>query len=228
MGKRWAWLGVLVAVMMVQAVAGAHQTDRAEQQTEVRAESGEVEHLYSLSATDLTHHLGFSDHDDEITQEMLDEHRQALKDYINDYTLVEADGEECELGEYEFVAYPAEDGRVHFLQLWECPAEPEEVEIHNQVMLDMHHGGYRHMARIQVGDDIFPTVFDPSYPSYSVYPGHGERSGSSGADDAPDEGAGESAGEEGDEERGPFSWALIASLIIVVVGTLWWWVRKRN
>lgn len=220
MGQRWAWWVVMAAAVLLAVPAQGHQTDRAEQQTEVRAESGEVEHLYSLSAHDLLHHLGELGHDDEVTQEILDEHRGALKDYIDEHTLVEADGEACERGESAFVFYPGDDGRVHYHQEWECAGGAEEIEIHNRVMLDMHHGGYRHMARIQMGDEIYPTVFDPSYPSYSVYPGEGAAAETDGVE-VVDE------GEEAVEERGGFGWTLVVALIAVVVGTLVWWVRRR-
>lgn len=182
-----------VLVMTIVAVVGwAHQTAESQHQVEVRPAQGEIEQLLSIAAEDLAHHLGHIDHGQRLRPMLLDEIREEVGDYIDDHTGIRADGEDCRLEQSEFIYYPAEDGRVHRYQKWDCPAEPDELEFANQVMLDGH-AGYRHTARIQVGDDIFFKVFDENYPTAAVYP-------SPATESAPDE-SGEESDAEGVVER---------------------------
>lgn len=165
----WAMVAVIAVVIGTATTAWGHQTDQSEQVTEVRAHSGEVEQLFSISVTDLAHHLGYIGHGEEASAEVLEAMRTELKEYLREHTGVAADGALCDLVEAEFVAYPAMDGRVHYHQQWQCPVRPSEVKLENRVMVDGH-DGYRHTARVQVGEAIHPTVFDASFPTYTVYP----------------------------------------------------------
>ncbi len=151
------------------SAAFAHQTEQAEQASEVRPETGEVEQLFSISAEDLAHHLGAVEHGEEPSSQILRELRDEIGDYIDEHTAVIADDEHCELIETDFVGLPAADGRVHYHQKWQCPPRPREVAFENRIMIDSA-GGYRHMGRIQVGEAIHPTVFDTRFPTYAVYP----------------------------------------------------------
>ena len=215
-------IGVAVALGVVLLVVGsplsAHQSDQSLQMTEVRGESGEVEQLLSVSAEDLAHHLGLVGHGEFPAPAVLATNRQLFEDYLNQHTLVRADGQDCELRESRFIAFPGQDGRVHFHQLWQCPEEPARVMLGNQVMFSGH-GGYRHMGRIQVGEEIFATVFDRNYPTYTV-------------DLNPEVALGEGwPGEEGSEGGGPgekrrINW-LVVLAIMWVVGTLIYWFRSR-
>ena len=164
-------VGLLVAgvLMAVTAAGWAHQTEESEHHAEVDAQQGEVDQLLSISAADLAHHLGHLAHGEDATPELLREIRGEMSDYIDEQTGVRTDETDCSLVEAEFVEYPGEDGRVHRRQVWECPERPDKVEFANQMMLD-HHGDYRHVGNIQVGEQTYHTVFDRSYPTYSVYP----------------------------------------------------------
>ncbi len=161
-----AFFGLAVIATSVMA----HQVDRAEQATEVHSETGEVENLYMISAEDLTHELGHVVHGQVPSQELLNELEAELAQYLDEHTAVRADGDRCELEDNEFVAYPAGDGRLHYYQMWRCPTEVHEIEIKNRIMHDHHHGGYRHVGQVQVGDEVYPTVFEPRFPAYTVYP----------------------------------------------------------
>lgn len=220
--RKWVagWTGAVV-LLMSPAVVGAHQTDRAEQATEVRADDGEVENLYSISAEDLAHHHGHVEHGEEPTQALLDDHRDEFSTYIDDRTEVRADGDPCRLAEHGFVDYPGRDGRVHYRQLWDCPVDVHEIELENRIMLDHHHGGYRHMGRIQIEDDIYPTVFERQFPTYAVYPEYvGEDDQVIAEVDPPEPGVETAEQAESDDghrrDHRQLEWIL---LIAVVVGT---------
>lgn len=171
--RMWALIGFLGAFLGFGSILSAHQTDRAEQVSEIRADTGEVEQLFSISIEDLSHHLELTETGEFPSSEILEHARVDIASYLDDHTDVRADGESCGLIEANFIAFPAVDGRVHYHQQWQCPPNPSEVLLENRIMLDTH-GGYRHMGRIQVDDAIFPTVFDPGYPTYTVYPDPGE------------------------------------------------------
>lgn len=166
-GRIAATLAAAAVLAAVSTTGWAHQTDESEQFVEIRPDEGEAEQLLMVSAADLAHHLGHVPHHQEPSAGELDEIRGELLEYIEDNTGVRADGELCELADSEFVEYPGDDGRVHSHQLWECPVNPEVVEVANRVMLDTH-DGYRHTARIEVDDEVRTTVFDPNYPTYEV------------------------------------------------------------
>lgn len=206
-----------VGILLIGAAASAHQTDASLQMTEIRPETGEVEQLLSVSAEDLAHQLGFVDHGEFPSPGILATNRQVFEDYLNEHTMVRADQEECELRESSFVAFPGQDGRVHFHQLWQCPRGAARVILGNQVMFASH-GGYRHTGRIQVGVDILATVFDRNYPTYTVDldPSANVEEGLS--------------GDEGDSEGTPPKerriWlGMLAAAL--VVGTLFYWFRNR-
>ncbi len=162
----------LVFFLGFGALASAHQTDRAEQITEIRTGSGEVEQLFSISVEDLGHHLELTATGEFPSPELLARSESTIASYIDEHTDVQVGEESCLLVEAEFIAFPAVDGRVHYHQQWQCPPNPTEVKLENRIMLDTH-GGYRHMGRVQIDDAIYPTVFDRSYPTYTVYPDTG-------------------------------------------------------
>ena len=163
-------LALILVLGQMATAAWGHQVDRAEQFTEVHPQTGQVENLYMVSAEDLAHELGHVVHGQAPTQDLLNELEEELGAYFDDHTAVRADDEPCELEEAEFVAYPAPDGRLHYYQSWRCPGGVHEIELENRIMHDHHHGGYRHLAQIKVGDEIYPTVFEPQFPAYAVYP----------------------------------------------------------
>lgn len=244
MSRKGTFLGAMALVvgcwLSFAGEVEGHQTDRAEHNTEVRADSGEVEQLLSLSPVDLAHHLGHIGHGESPPAEQLEAFRDEFGDYIDDHTGVKADGEVCELTEAEFVAFPAGDGRIHRHQLWECAVDPREVVVANRVMVDGH-DGYRHIAQIQVGDDIYPTVFDGRHPTYAVYPGatDGEEDGDETPPDSPPSGEHETASEgaeevddEADAERSDDSGVGIASfaalfVVAVAAAIVIAWRRKK-
>ena len=167
-GRRFLAMAV-VGLAMTASWASAHQTDRAEQSTEVRVEAGEVESLLSISADDLAHHLGAIRHGQQATQEILSGLRAELSAYLDGATGVDVDGQPCELVAGEFLAYPGGDGRVHYHQRYRCKPDGTEITLTNRIMVDGH-AGYRHMATIEMRGALYPTVFDARFPTYSVYP----------------------------------------------------------
>lgn len=155
------------------ATASSHQTDSSTHITEVRpaeapGEETEVEQLLSISAEDLIHHMGIFEPGEETSVQDLERRRDDVARFLDSQTGVRAEGELCEVEESEFIAFPGADGRVHYRQLWNCPFNSATVTLENRVMHNTH-GGYRHMGTIQVGEDIFQTVFDSQFPTYSVY-----------------------------------------------------------
>ena len=213
--RRFAVAAAILALTFVMAgqMAWAHQTDRAEHHSEVRSDSGEVEQLLQISATDLIHNMGLGH---EATPELLEEAKEDIKELFADDTAVLADGEMCQLEDSEFVQYPGGDGRVHFHQLWQCPERADEITVANRLMVESH-DGYRHMGQIQVGDEIYRTVFDSGYPTFSVYPTADEEVEESqpGSDDE-------------DSQVGGLGIAVIAAAVVSFLGaTVLFWRRRK-
>jgi hypothetical protein len=170
---RSKWLGLVAAISgLTITVCGwtatAHQTDQSLHIAEVSPETGTVEQLLLLSLEDLTYHLGVTGHHEVPTAAMVVEARPRIAEYLNAQTPVVADGNLCELRDGVFRALPGPDGRVQYHQIWDCPPGAREVTLQNRALFTTP-GGYRHTGRIQVGEQVYTTVFDDRFPTYAVY-----------------------------------------------------------
>lgn len=209
---------VLVGLILMLGThtAAAHQSDESMHVTEVRPESGEVEQLISISAEDLAHHFDHVGHHEFPSPAILEQAHDTFLAYLEANTPVQADGDECELKESKFVGYPGPDGRLHYHQLWQCPEGSKEIRLKNTVLFDMHGDGYRHMARVQVGEVITPTVFDEKFPEYNVYLGEvreasGEEVATISAEVAQDD------GEQQERKQRTLFWPIFAVVAFVLV-----------
>lgn len=207
-GKRHFWAMILIlGVCLFGISAWAHQTDSSLHVTEIRPATGEVEQLISISVEDLAHHMGFDTEGSFPPPHVLEAERQRIANYFEAHTPVSADGEDCDLRNEDFIGFPGQDGRIHYHQQWQCPRGASEVTLKNSILHGGHHGGYRHLARIQVGDDIFPTVFDPNFPTYTVHIGPGGSALAEEDAQAPADG----------EEESPLKFFLLENIVFVLV-----------
>lgn len=229
--RRMVLVGAVVATIGFGVPVQAHQTDESEHETEIDVEAGEVDQMLRVSAKDLAHHFGHIGHHEEPSEELLDEIESELRGYFEEHTGVRVDGEMCEMTVSQFEHYPGGDGRVHYRQVWDCPAHPREVEFANRIMLDGHEG-YRHNAEIVVDGEVHPTVFDPQYPTYAVYP-------DSQTDEAGDESETQPGAEVSDSDRGGESeagddndglplWVMIGIIALIGIGVAVGWRRYRD
>lgn len=209
------------------SVVDAHQTDQSMMITEVRPQTGEVELLFSISAEDLAHNFGLVSHGQFPSPAILGENRARFQSYLDHHIMVRTPEEECQALETDFVAYPGQDGRLHYHLLFQCPLGASAIVLGNQVMFSSH-GGYRHQGRIQVGEEISMTVYDANYPTYTVnidpalWP---VRADSPGATNAGATNDGESPEDQERPGRTRVFFALLA--IGLVVSTLLWLRSQR-
>ncbi|RAL20270.1 hypothetical protein DL240_17990 [Lujinxingia litoralis] len=158
---------VLVLGMGRASVAGAHQSDESMHVVEIDQATGQVEQLVSVSGADLAHHLGWLDHGESVRLAMLEPHQEEMASYMVRRVRVWADGQACRLEDWQFVNLLGQDGRVHLHVSSTCAERPEAVTLENRIMMEGA-GGYRHMGRAQVGERVWPMVFDVSFPTFVV------------------------------------------------------------
>lgn len=163
----WVGLMLVTGLFVGHGEAGAHQNHESLLVTEIRPASGEVEQLLSVAAEDVSHHFGLTEHGEYPSPEVLGQHKGEFTDYLVENLMVRTEEEECGLEKADFLAYPGEDGRLHLHLLYRCPREARRVILGNQVLFESH-GGYRHRGRIQKGEEIYQTVYESRFPTYTV------------------------------------------------------------
>ncbi len=138
----------------------------------VKPETREVDQFISLPARDLAHDLGV------IAESETPEAGQllAIQDKIvaalsADLTVLN-NGSKCETIEEKLVMVETLAERVSFMKVVRCADELGELKLENKIMLTAV-GGYRHFGRIQLGEEVFTTVFDSQFPTYTMNLGDG-------------------------------------------------------
>lgn len=161
-------LFLLLTPLVFSAPAAAHQTAMSTLNAEIRPESREVDLLLAVSATDLGSFLRLDSHGEGFANEA--ERKRAepqMALYLNANLRVENDDAVCSTRKAGLVQPERPMTALFYRKTLECAAPLGAVTIHNHVLLkDV--GGYTHYGRIQLGEDIHTTVFNPDAPSYTV------------------------------------------------------------
>lgn len=169
MHKTIAFLTVLVGFLTTfgLSVAHAHQTDSSTLMVHVKPETQQVDLFISVSARDLGHDLGILTESEEPgLMKMLANQSKFIAELSADLT-VRNNGSECKAIEENLVMLESLVERVSFMKVVHCADELGELQFENKVMLTTV-GGYRHFGRIQLGEEVFTTVFDNQFPTYTM------------------------------------------------------------
>lgn len=169
------------------AQASAHQTASSTLMVHVKPETREVDQFISVASRDLAHHLGMIEENDTPEVEQLRGAQDKLVAALSADLTVRNNGAVCEPVEEKLVMLETLAERVSFLKTVRCAENLGELVFENRVMLTSV-GGYRHFGRIQLGEEVFTTVFDTKFPTYKMQVHGGEAAGaeaaSAGADSA--------------------------------------------
>lgn len=154
--------------LALDAPAEAHQTAMSTLNAEIRPDAREVDLLLAVSATDLGSFLRLDARGEGFVDEAERERAEPqMAAYLNANLRVENDGAVCSTKKAGLVQTERPMTALFYRKTLVCAAPLGAVTIHNHVLLkDV--GGYTHYGRIQLGEDIHTTVFDPGSPSYTV------------------------------------------------------------
>ncbi len=145
----------------------AHQTGKSVFVVHVRPETSVVDTLLTMPIIDAGDGaFGYGPEEHPWTREELAEKWPEIQPYLDRNVTVSNDGAPCEVTERK--ASPA-GNEVWLLKAFNCEGPLGEVELANRAMLETP-GGYRHLGRIQVGEegDVTATVFNTQTPTYTV------------------------------------------------------------
>lgn len=145
--------------------APAHQTGQSMFVAHVITDTGKIDTLLNAPPVDIAHAAQIDPGDDGI-YDPAELHRSwpQLGFYTDPHIEVTNDGEPCEVVEHR--TSPAENPTEYwFLKAFQCPLPLGEVKLTNSAMAETT-GGYRHIGKIQVDDDLHTTVFNRASPSF--------------------------------------------------------------
>ena len=148
--------------------ASAHQTGKSTFIVHIKPETGEVDTLLAgptIDAGDGAFGYGPGEHD--WTRERLTQAWPRIRAYLDENIAVTNDGKPCKVLEQK-TSDPGDPVALWFLKAFQCEQPLGEVVLKNSAMVETP-GGYRHFARIQVGEgDVKATVFNDRTPTYTV------------------------------------------------------------
>lgn len=150
------------------APAAAHQTAQSHTIIHVKAEERQVDFLLSLASRDVAHYLELIEEGDTPTQALMEASIPAIVSLLDGQLIARNDGELCATTEARIVRTGPLTERINFLKAALCESPLGEVVVENRAMFDAV-GGYRHFGRIQVGEEIYATVFDQQFPDYMLH-----------------------------------------------------------
>lgn len=148
--------------------AWAHQTAMSTLTAEIRPESSEVDLLLAVSSNDLGDFLRLDGGVEGFASEAERERAQPqMAAYVSSRLKVLNNEAACEVKSEGVVEPERPTVALFYRKTFACDAELGSVTLVNRVLLkDV--GGYTHYGRVQLGDDIHTTVFDPNTPTYVV------------------------------------------------------------
>ncbi len=149
------------------STAQAHQTASSTLVVHVKPETGEIDQFISVPARDLAHDLGvIAESETPQASQLLAVQDKIVAALSADLT-VRNNGQKCETIEENLVMLESLAERVSFMKVVRCAEALGELQLENNVMLTAV-GGYRHFGRIQLGEEVFTTVFDSQFPTYTM------------------------------------------------------------
>lgn len=163
-----AFLCFVVVGVGFLSTAQAHQTAMSTLTVEIRPEEREVDMLIAVSAIDLASFLELS----EASEGVLDDAARAkfeplFSAYLSPKLRAQNNGVNCPTSAEGFVQPEQRMAALFYRKTLTCTEALGAVTLVNRVLLE-DVGGYTHYGRIQLGEDIHSTVFNPDSPNYTV------------------------------------------------------------
>lgn len=177
-----AVFSVLFGTSFAISEASAHQTASSTLMVHVKPETREVDQFISVASRDLAHHLGMIEESETPDAAQLLEAQAQFVAALSAELTVRNNGAVCEPVQEKLVMLETLAERVSFLKTVRCAENLGELIFENRVMLTSV-GGYRHFGRIQLGEEVFTTVFDTKFPTYTMQV-HGEEASGAGSERA--------------------------------------------
>lgn len=148
--------------------AQAHQTAMSTLNVEIRPDAREVDMLLAVSAIDLASFMKLTKQSEGVIEPAL---RAQLEPqfaaYLSPKLRAQNNGENCPASSEGFVQPDKPMAALFYRKTLTCDAPLGEVTLSNRVLLEEREG-YTHYGRIQLGEDIHTTVFNPENPNYTV------------------------------------------------------------
>ena len=156
----WALPILAVMLLLLHSTLGfAHQTGQATFVVHVKPETRQVDTLLACPVLDVAHAAN-------IEPQALQAQWNALGFYLDPHIKVSNNGAECRSIEHRLSPQGSEQG-FWFLEAFECDDPLGDVELFNDAMTETE-GGYRHVAKVQVGEDVQTTLFTRETPTFTV------------------------------------------------------------
>lgn len=148
--------------------AQAHQTAMSTLTVEIRPEQREVDMLIAVSAMDLASFLKLSAASEGVLDDaQRTEFEPLFSAYLSPKLRAQNNGQNCPTSAEGFVQPDKRMVALFYRKTLTCADALGEVTLVNRVLLE-DVGGYTHYGRIQLGEDIHTTVFNPQSPTYTV------------------------------------------------------------
>lgn len=162
---------LLALPILVAAPASAHQTAVSRVEAVVRAEQGEVDLLFAIPSRDLADRLRLDARGDgALDPDELAAGERAVRTYLEGTVLVRSEKRRCAPSGTGVLRLAEVPTHVLWIETFACPGPIRRLHLEARTLFET--GPYRHFARIQVGDAIETTVFDPQRPGWDLTVGH--------------------------------------------------------
>ncbi|MDF1562538.1 MAG: HupE/UreJ family protein [Deltaproteobacteria bacterium] len=165
--KAWLPPAIVLALLLSPLAALAHQTADSRLEVEVRPLANEVDLLVLIPAPDLSDALSLKlGADGALDPEDLEPNRALITAYLRGTTGARRGGKTCEpTGE---ATLRLGEGKRHllFLDTLRCTQDRGPLLLSHAALFET--GRYKHLARIQVGDEVTTTVFSPGLARTSI------------------------------------------------------------
>ncbi len=156
----WCWMGS----------ADAHMTSMGTLLAKIVPEKRQIRVVVSVSRDDIGTFLKLDKNADKrINESELSGHRPAIARYINERVVVSNNSRFCSVTHQKYLRRrEVMSKRRLFLRLvFHCGQPLKKIVFENKILFE-DVGGYKHMGRIQSGRQVFTTIFNRIFPSYSL------------------------------------------------------------
>lgn len=172
----WRALSAAIACFMLAtaalsaapSVAWTHPTSPGRTSIQVHADTRTIDLLTEVNREDLGEFLKLDTDGNNITDlKEIEAGKETLRAYIVKNLSITNNDAACTVTQQRFVPSDARSKRVRYLQQWTCADPLAALAISNRILFD-DVGGHRHLARVQLGDDVRTTTFAREFPVYTL------------------------------------------------------------
>ncbi|MBH24103.1 MAG: hypothetical protein CMH57_06560 [Myxococcales bacterium] len=172
-----ALTATLLAVSLAPAAVHAHPTSMGNTLIHVKPASQDVDLFASVARNDLGEYLKLDQDGNNVTDEReVHAQRDVAIDYMASHLRVTNGGQPCPPVETRLIPSSPDKPRVNLMMTARCAAPLGSVTIANRILFE-DRGGHRHTARIQLGEEVYTTVFSREAPDYTLQIGARHDSG---------------------------------------------------